>query len=1390
MSYNAGSIDSRLTLDRTPFSNDLRAAKAEAREFVRNPIKARLELDRTKADAELRAFEARMAIATRTRTTEIRVDTRTSLQQLQDLQNRINGVPAASRRAREQSQRDFNLIRAAIETLIGPVTVLAGGVGAVAAGLVLMGATGAVAVKALNTEYKTTSRTSQTLHGDVVTLKGDWASLQTTVARGVTPALDRATQQLHAAAPALQSLLGATTGPLGGTVEHLIGGLIGGLQTFRPLLLEVATGVDHAAAGFERWATGAGGERFMHTLQEDLHATVAFLQQAGPAIAHLLSGINTFGLTGLGLLTNLLGIVNKLAGSQGLQTLAIGYLAFRTAVAVTAPLEAATLALQRFAVAEAEAATAGGARAGFGARLAGSGAGVLGALKPILTTVGATVLALNAAANATSGWASSTNKLKYEIHSALVPFNTAPQNVLGVLQRNARNQASLTQLQDTFSTSAFLPGSIGPNAQLNDLSGNQTVETARKVRVALQGQLTQTNAAIAQATARKDALWKQYLAAPKGAAVTDASGTVIANRDSAAQKDLFEQYRRQLSVLDDLNQKRGVELRGVGESSKAIREYKQTYDQYLSSVDRANQRGLNTAFRESRTSGLSGTAQALGTYTQQLQKNIEAEQKWSDVGKGNTVELGKLTVSADAATRALAATGGNVPRAEALLRAHAAALGRDRTALAEAQAEQQRINVAVGDAAAKYSLTTSQVDLYAAAAGISAEAVARGQTSQEAFNRAIGDTARAVESGNVTLNNWVAAVAQFSQGADTAASRASLIGSALISLNGDALQYANQMVNAATANQKLVDDFGKLDKGSINLKKGFLDYHNAGAAPVLQDLAALQQQASAAAAATYQHEVATLGRTKAAKDASDVFRNDTRGALIAEADQLGLTRDQAEKLADRYFKWPKDAKTQIEALGGKDTNSLLDALGQQLAYLTGHPWVFSVDAKLSPNAQRVISGPKGLSFSVARGGIFEAFAAGGEHHVPQIARPGANAVRVWAEPETRGEAYIPLANDWRRPRAKAILSETAARLGGVAFFAGGGETGGFTGVTPPPPPSTGSGSGSGSSATSNPKWYFFDGRWYLGVEALREAQAAKKATGFDITRAGAGKNAGFGFAGQGFATRQEAANARLDALQGLPSAARGELGRFDTKKELTTLAGRSADAIQAAVKRISDTLDAARKARAVPASLVTQFKKDNAELNKALADRDRFTQKVKDDKARLASDRESLKQYGQQVTQSLLGGFDIGTSGNGYAFGIKATVENQIANIEKMNQLVARAKKLGLDPRLIAQLEAEGTQGAANLEAIVKSGQSYVDSLNKDYAKLSQLSTSAGTQAEKDNIEINKQIAADNAAIKADTAKQVAAQREVNRHLAQIREDTRKMQRDLADALIAARKRK
>ncbi|MFJ3381910.1 phage tail tape measure protein [Curtobacterium sp. NPDC090217] len=117
----------------------------------------------------------------------------------------------------------------------------------------------------------------------------------------------------------------------------------------------------------------------------------------------------------------------------------------------------------------------------------------------------------------------------------------------------------------------------------------------------------------------------------------------------------------------------------------------------------------------------------------------------------------------------------------------------------------------------------------------------------------------------------------------------------------------------------------------------------------------------------------------------------------------------------------------------------------------------------------------GLGVMKADGGVVDYYAdgaiRGSENHVAEIAPGG--AWRVWAEPETGGEAYIPLAPS-KRSRSLAIWEETGRRL---QAFADGGTYGEPTYVPTPPqvvyaqsPAASGSSGGNGSSSVFAPSF--------------------------------------------------------------------------------------------------------------------------------------------------------------------------------------------------------------------------------------------------------------------------------------------------------------------------------
>ena len=152
----------------------------------------------------------------------------------------------------------------------------------------------------------------------------------------------------------------------------------------------------------------------------------------------------------------------------------------------------------------------------------------------------------------------------------------------------------------------------------------------------------------------------------------------------------------------------------------------------------------------------------------------------------------------------------------------------------------------------------------------------------------------------------------------------------------------------------------------------------------------------------------------------------------AKVDLDSIPDKEAEVIAKTYgFDSVESLKRSIEGLRSKSVTVTTNFVqtGKRLA---------------SPGS----NGPGGHYFNgvpQAEGSVLEFFRDGGmrENHVAQIAPAG--AWRVWAEEETGGEAYVPLAQS-KRSRSLSIMHEVASRFGHVmvpihgARYADGGVT--------------------------------------------------------------------------------------------------------------------------------------------------------------------------------------------------------------------------------------------------------------------------------------------------------------------------------------------------------------
>ncbi|WP_018024082.1 phage tail tape measure protein [Corynebacterium ulceribovis] len=111
--------------------------------------------------------------------------------------------------------------------------------------------------------------------------------------------------------------------------------------------------------------------------------------------------------------------------------------------------------------------------------------------------------------------------------------------------------------------------------------------------------------------------------------------------------------------------------------------------------------------------------------------------------------------------------------------------------------------------------------------------------------------------------------------------------------------------------------------------------------------------------------------------------------------------------------------------------------GMKSAWSSVSDWIGGIRDKITGvfnDIGSIIPGVGNADGSVMADGAVKFFANGGENHVAQIARGG--EWRVWAEPETQGESYIPHAKSKRR-RSTQILAKTAEMFGLTLLDKGG-----------------------------------------------------------------------------------------------------------------------------------------------------------------------------------------------------------------------------------------------------------------------------------------------------------------------------------------------------------------
>ena len=168
---------------------------------------------------------------------------------------------------------------------------------------------------------------------------------------------------------------------------------------------------------------------------------------------------------------------------------------------------------------------------------------------------------------------------------------------------------------------------------------------------------------------------------------------------------------------------------------------------------------------------------------------------------------------------------------------------------------------------------------------------------------------------------------------------------------------------------------------------------------------------------------------------SQTFRNIVTGALKTVARAIANVLDTFSAMLRGLghvpgFGWAKRAATALHNAANKTRE-----FANQIGRIHSKSVKLTVKTHLRSDGSRVRIASRSNNVTTPFGTV-TAFARGAEDHRAQIARPG--AMRLWAEPETGGEAYIPLAQS-KRGRSTKILADVANRFGyDLAQYANGG----------------------------------------------------------------------------------------------------------------------------------------------------------------------------------------------------------------------------------------------------------------------------------------------------------------------------------------------------------------
>lgn len=799
--------------------------------------------------------------------------------------------------------------------LLGPSLLpIAGGAAGAAIGLVGLGAAAYTAFSGIRMEMQNGTQLGMKFSGALGTLNDDFQTLEQTAAAGVLNGFQSAVSSLDAAMPSLNSTIAVLSTQIGGILSHTVGGFVAIFTQMEPLFIQTGQIVDQLATRFEHWATSTTGvSNFVAYAQDALPKVVHVIESLVVIVGHLLEGLAPLGTAALSVFGAIASAIAAIPVPvlQVLVPLVVaGYAAFRTYAGITALLvpvnaalvahaatAAATSATVVAAVAD-EATVVAESRLAEAQAVAAASASMVASLDGTASLFQAEAVSAGIASEEiTASWAGTASL--FATDSSLIAEAAAEQVAAYQLAAVAASVAADEILvASRAEVGAAEVAGLGIASMMGPLG-------AVVVGLGLLTMAMSSNNTIAEANTQSVNSFTDALVKSKGAI------------DATVQSQIVKQLTDAHAIADA--QTLGISLTTL---YAAVTGNKPALEQ------------LNTA-----TEKFAGTGGKAGQVVDRFSTNV------NQLAINYATSAASAKVMNDALAQTTVALGAMTP----VQRAQFMAASNTATSLAMLGKQ--------------YGLTAQQAQTYVQMTGVTAADLANG-TANGQLDAALRLVSGAYDTATQSGSKFLAALSAFSTSAGTAADHAALLGAGLVAMQGDALSFTGALANASFANYTLTKTFADqakqraqgvtffrdTEKAAVDLNTGLIDVSKSGAPALISQLDAMQTAAEKAAEALYQHELASKGAGKASADAALIFKTDTYDAIVKDATALGITTDQAQKLAKQYFNMPKTFSTTAHLLGTADVVNTLNGIGTQLSYLTGHPWVSTVKANTSQAA--------------------------------------------------------------------------------------------------------------------------------------------------------------------------------------------------------------------------------------------------------------------------------------------------------------------------------------------------------------------------------------------------------------------------------------------------------